>query len=172
MIEAAERSTGAEVLGACDNGIMPWSWKGWDQVCSMGGVSLFVEGFAASDDEIQTTNGGGRESWGAPIIDLYKAQGARFLNRLRGSFAIAFNQMDFRTRLVGERAGDRNAGKSTARSEVDPDSGLRCKSQELKRISDMACPQLMQRRGRHEVELALPSQQHFYVSVEPRFRFT
>jgi asparagine synthase (glutamine-hydrolysing) len=100
VIGPAERLTGVEVLGACENGILPWSWEGWDQVCSMGGVSLFVEGFAASD-EFQTTNGGGPESWGAPIIDLYKAQGARFLNRLRGSFAIALWDACKKTLIIG-----------------------------------------------------------------------
>jgi asparagine synthase (glutamine-hydrolysing) len=101
VIEPAERLGGVEVLGACENGILPWSWMGWDQVCSMGGVSLFVEGFAASDDELQTTNGGGTKRWGAAIIDLYKAQGARFLNRLRGSFAIALWDACKKTLIIG-----------------------------------------------------------------------
>jgi asparagine synthase (glutamine-hydrolysing) len=101
VIDPAERLTGVEVLGACENGILPWSWKGWDQVCYMDGVSLFVEGFAASDDEFQTTNGRGPESWGAPIIDVYKAQGARFLNRLRGSFAIALWDACKKTLVIG-----------------------------------------------------------------------
>jgi asparagine synthase (glutamine-hydrolysing) len=96
-----ERSTGAQVLGACENGILPWSWKGWEQACSMGGVSLFVEGFAASDDELHTTNGGEPESWGAPIIDLYKARGARFLNHLRGSFAIVLWDAPQKTLIIG-----------------------------------------------------------------------
>jgi asparagine synthase (glutamine-hydrolysing) len=101
VIEAAKRLAGEEVLGACENGILPWSWKGWDQVCSIGGVSLFVEGFAARDDELQTTTGGGAEGWGAPIIDLYKARGASFLNRLRGSFAIALWDACKKTLIIG-----------------------------------------------------------------------
>jgi hypothetical protein len=68
-----------EVLGACKDGILHWSWEGWNQVCSMRGVSLFGRGCVASNEELQRTNGGGPESWGAAMFNLYKAQRARFL---------------------------------------------------------------------------------------------
>jgi asparagine synthase (glutamine-hydrolysing) len=101
VIEPVEALTGVEVLGACESGILRLSWEGWDQVCSISGVYLFVEGFAGSSDEFRTTNGGRPESWGAPIIDLYKAQGTRFLNRLRGSFAIALWDAFKKTLIIG-----------------------------------------------------------------------
>jgi hypothetical protein len=75
-------------------------------------------------------------------------------------------------RLPGERTGDRDPRETAARTQISPNAGLGRQIQELKRISNMAGPQLRQRRWRNEIDFALPAQERLYENIEPRFCFT
>ena len=87
-------------------------------------------------------------------------------------FSIAFNEMNLCPSLPGERASDWHSWETTARTQISPHPGLRGQIQELERISNMASPQVWERRRRHKINFALPAQQGVYEGIEPRFRFT
>jgi len=74
--------------------------------------------------------------------------------------------------LPGERTGDRDPRETAARTQISPNAGLGRQIQERKRISNMAGPQLRQRRWRNEIDFALPAQERLYENIEPRFCFT
>ena len=65
---------------------------------------------------------------------------SRGLAQKGGLFAVAFDQMNPARRIVSERAGNHQSGKSAARAEVDPASRLWRQRQELQRVGDMPGP--------------------------------
>ena len=96
----------------------------------------------------------------------------RSLTQEGGFLAVALDEMDFRARPLGQRAGDHQAGKAPARSEIDPNQRLRSKRQELERIENVAAPDPIEGGGRNEVGGLLPFQQQFQKAVEAGCRFT
>ena len=76
-----------------------------------------------------------------------------------GLFSIAFNEMDFCPGHACNYTGNRDARKTAARSEINPNFGLRDQRWKLERISDVARPQFTQRRRGNEIDSALPAQQ-------------
>ena len=78
-----------EIAAAGESGVHPASWHNWPVRFCGQGVHLFVDGFAAPDDEGQgnlASENGSRES---AIIDLYLSKGIEFIKFLRGSFCLA-----------------------------------------------------------------------------------
>src|SRR6266487_122162 len=75
-----------------------------------------------------------------------------------GLFCIAFNEMDMSAGATRKRAGDRQAGKSAARAEVDPNARLGRKVEKLEGIGDMPRPQMRNSGWRDETGGPLPSQ--------------
>src|SRR6516162_8493303 len=73
-----------------------------------------------------------------------------------GLFGIAFNEMDVSTGAARQRAGDDQAGKSAARTEVDPNPGVRGEVEKLERIGDVPYPQVRNRGRRDEIGGPLP----------------
>ena len=79
---------------------------------------------------------------------MHSPRRARDANRFAqeaGFLGDALDQMNRRTRRLRQGAGQDDAGKAAARSEVDPDTGLGHQRQELKRIGDVPSPQLVKR---------------------------
>jgi len=87
-------------------------------------------------------------------------------------FSIAFNEVNPPAGFFGECAGNREAGKTTARAEIDPDSRGRGEGQELERIGDVPGPDFANGRGRDQIDSPLPRQQRRDKAVEPGKRFT
>src|SRR5450759_3277830 len=80
--------------------------------------------------------------------------------------------MHHRARPTGERAGDRDARKTSTRPEVHPHPCLRRQRQELERIGNMPGPKQRKRGFGDEVDLFLPEQQLADVNLETFLRFT
>ncbi len=57
-----------------------------------------------------------------------------------GLLAVAFDQVNLGARGLGKRASNDHAGKAPARSEIDPEPGVRGKVEELEGIRDVASP--------------------------------
>lgn len=93
--------------GQCASGIWQGSWCGWANSYSENGVSLFVEGFAATRGEADPTNPHA-ENNNSHIIALYKKRGVDFVKFLRGSFAIAlWDSLDRMLILAADHLGTR-----------------------------------------------------------------
>ena len=75
-----------------------------------------------------------------------------------GFFLITVNEMYGHSGLISERDRDHEAGESTTGPEVGPNPCLRRKIEKLKRIRDVARPQVGDGRGRDEVGGTLPAQ--------------
>ena len=63
-------------------GVLPVSWNGWGEVHSADSVVLCLEGSAAPEGSPQKNSG-------AALIAEYRSRGPRFVESLRGSFAMA-----------------------------------------------------------------------------------
>ena len=89
------------------NGIWPGSWCGWANSYSENGVSLFVEGFAATDGEPDSKNPRAENNL-VRIVALYRKRGVEFVKFIRGSFAIAlWDSLERRLILAADHLGTR-----------------------------------------------------------------
>jgi hypothetical protein len=87
-------------------------------------------------------------------------------------FGVALDQVDHGARGLRECAGEHNAGETAAAAEVDPDLCGRRPCQKLKRVGDMAGPEVGQGRRRDEIGLGLPLPEEVEVAIEARLCFT
>ena len=69
--------------------VLPLGWTAGDKVFSENGVTLFVDGFVDVDEGAVRTGRRDEKDFAGRLINLYKHEGAGFLKRLRGSFALA-----------------------------------------------------------------------------------
>jgi hypothetical protein len=76
------------------------------------------------------------------------------------------------TGAARQRASDDQAGKSAARTEVDPNPGVRGEVEKLERIGDVPHPQVRNRGRRDEIGGPLPSEQKRDEAIETLQRFT
>lgn len=67
-------------------GLLPLGWPGGEELFGGDGINYLVDGFLATDGMGGNQNGNDRN---AILAELYRKEGASFLRRLRGSFAIA-----------------------------------------------------------------------------------
>jgi len=101
-----------------------------------------------------------------------RAGNADCLAQKRSLFVVAFDQVDLPCILVGERTGDRQSGKTGARTKIDPFARLRRQAKELKRVGDVARPKDRRRRGRDQIQAALPIEQKRGEAIETSGCFT
>jgi asparagine synthase (glutamine-hydrolysing) len=107
VADAALRSETMAPAEALASGIWPASWCGWANFYSENGVSLFVEGFAATHGEPNPTNPGAENGHGR-VIAAYRKRGVDFVKFLRGSFAIAlWDSLERRLILAADHLGTR-----------------------------------------------------------------
>src|SRR5258706_5833100 len=73
--------------GEC--GILESSWDGWGQCHATDDIWLFLDGFAAPNDEsCNSPSSATLEKRAAAILDLYTRKGSEIVHSLRGSFAL------------------------------------------------------------------------------------
>src|SRR5262249_8667730 len=89
-----------------------------------------------------------------------------------GFLCIAVNEMDERARLVGESAGNDQAGKSSSRAKIEPNPRVGGEVEKLQRIRDVSRPYPRNCGWCDEVGRALPSQQKLDETVQPLGCFT
>jgi hypothetical protein len=80
--------------------------------------------------------------------------------------------MDMSTGAARQRAGDHQAGKSAARTEVDPNAGFRAEVEKLEGIGNVPRPEVRNRGWRDEIGGPLPSEQKRDEAIETLQRFT
>ena len=69
--------------------VIPLGWTGSRRVFVKNELSLFVDGFVDVDGGAVSVTSRGEDGFADRLMSLYKREGARFLKRLRGSFALA-----------------------------------------------------------------------------------
>jgi asparagine synthase (glutamine-hydrolysing) len=84
VINGRAKNISTETLCSADNGVLPWSWQGWDGCFVHQDIQLFINGFAAPADTTNLDSG----LHGTAIVELYQRRGADFVTSLRGSFAV------------------------------------------------------------------------------------
>jgi hydroxypyruvate isomerase len=98
-----------------------------------------------------------------------------FLHRLAqeiGLFANALNEMNLGAGLVGQRAGDRDAGEAGTGAEIDPGLGVRRQVEELERIGDVPGPNDRNCRAGDQIEFRLGVEKEIDIRLKPLFCFT
>ncbi len=88
-----------------------------------------------------------------------------------GLFANAFNEMNMHSGGAGQRAGNRDAGKSSAGAKSTQTS-RRAPDEELERIGNVPGPNQRKCRFCDEVDFLLPDQQQINEHLEAFLRFT
>jgi asparagine synthase (glutamine-hydrolysing) len=69
--------------------VLPLSWTARDHVFFEDGLSLLVDGFVDVDESGVEASGRDEKGFADRLVNLYRHEGAGFLKRLRGSFALA-----------------------------------------------------------------------------------
>lgn len=90
----------------------------------------------------------------------------------RRLFQGAFDQMDLRTRHVGERASDDQSRKTRTGAKIDPYSRLGREREKLQGIGDVPRPQLWLGRSCDQIGVLLPVLQNGDKAVETDDCFT
>jgi asparagine synthase (glutamine-hydrolysing) len=97
--QTVTKSPGPEISNTREHGVLTGGWQGWKNTRAEGSVYLFWDGFVAPASA-PAANGGPRGA-GAEIIELYRRHGAEFIERLRGSFAVALWDAQEKRLLLG-----------------------------------------------------------------------
>src|SRR5690606_4356131 len=87
-----------------------------------------------------------------------------------GLFPVAFNQMDGAAFPQQDRHD--SARKAAARAEIHPFRRIACQRDESRTVDYMALPEFRKRRGRHQIDRAVPFPEMRLEGLEPVEGFT
>ena len=90
VINATANNFNLKASALSEEGVIPWSWQGWNESFVDHELHLVLNGFAAPDGVRSSMNGSrSHDSGAAAILDIYRQKGNEFVKNLRGSFALA-----------------------------------------------------------------------------------
>ena len=101
MTSATVQSAAPVVGHAMAAVFLPLGWKGGQELFKGEGINLVVDGFFALDNDHVRAEAKPRDDLAGRVAQLYQREGASFLRKLRGSFAIALWDSQKRRLVLG-----------------------------------------------------------------------